>query len=478
MKKLQRLFFAFPCLLVLAMTCAATAFAASAPSVAYRAHVATVGWQGYVYDGGTAGTTGRGLQMEALELRLGGIGGGIIANSHVQNIGWIGERNGGAVMTGTEGQGLRMEAIYLKLSGDAANSYSIEYRVHGEGYGWQGWKKDGETAGTVGQSLRIEAIEVRLVAKASIAYRAHVATIGWQGYAYNGATAGTTGRGLQMEALELRLDGAGGGIVANSHVQNIGWVGETSGARVSTGTSGQGLRMEAVYLKLTGSAAERYSIEYRAHCENIGWQDWKRDGEIAGTTGQSLRIEALEVRLKAKNGASNIVAPMQNMYCTWKSKANWSWATYTDRSGDRDYHLGLDVYGTDGIVYAMADGTVAASSKTIGGGGANGRFIVIRHTISGKTCYSFYAHLKSVEVSNGQTVGAGQRIAVAGGSGVSGGVAQENLYGTHLHFAVVDTLWTSGGYYGYAPKFEGNSIRFEGVTYYNPRYVLDNKQLP
>ena len=27
------------------------------------------------------------------------------------------------------------------------------------------------------------------------------------------------------------------------------------------------------------------AIEYRAHCQTYGWQDWKKDGEIAGTTG-------------------------------------------------------------------------------------------------------------------------------------------------------------------------------------------------
>lgn len=164
--------------------------------------------------------------------------------------------------------------------------------------------------------------------------------------------------------------------------------------------------------------------------------------------------------------------PMDNAYCTWSSYSNMSWATYTNRSGDRDYHLGIDIYGTGGKVYAAADGKVVARSTSTSG--ANGRFVIIQHTISGKTVYSFYAHLASVKVSVGQTVGKGTQIGVAGGSGNG----SNSAYGTHLHFAIVDTLWTSGGYYGYATWFSGNKVTYGGVTYYNPVYVINNNRLP
>lgn len=164
--------------------------------------------------------------------------------------------------------------------------------------------------------------------------------------------------------------------------------------------------------------------------------------------------------------------PMDNAYCTWSSYSNMSWGTYTSRSGDRDYHLGIDIYGTGGNVYAAADGKVVAYSNS--SSGANGRYIIIQHTISGKTVYSFYAHLSYANVYKGQTVSKGTRIATAGGSGYG----KNNAYGTHLHFAIVDTLWSSGGYYGYATWFSGNKVTFEGVTYYNPVYVINNNRLP
>mgnify|MGYP003300653285 CR=1 FL=1 len=40
-----------------------------------------------------------------------------------------------------------------------------------------------------------------------------------------------------------------------------------------------------------------YSIEYRVHVQNIGWQEWKTDGELAGTEGKNLRLEAIRIEL-------------------------------------------------------------------------------------------------------------------------------------------------------------------------------------
>ena len=163
--------------------------------------------------------------------------------------------------------------------------------------------------------------------------------------------------------------------------------------------------------------------------------------------------------------------PMRNMRCTWKSYSDMSWGSYNQNSHGRNYHLGIDVYGDNGYVYAMADGTIVASSGS--NSGSNGRFIVIEHNINGKKCYSFYAHLKSLVVSRG-SVKSGQQIAIAGGSANG----KDNYFGTHLHFAVVDSLWSAGNYYGYAYQFSGNKTTFNNVTYYNPMYVLQNKTLP
>lgn len=36
-------------------------------------------------------------------------------------------------------------------------------------------------------------------------------------------------------------------------------------------------------------------LRYRVHLEGIGWQEWKLNGEMAGTTNESRRMEALQI---------------------------------------------------------------------------------------------------------------------------------------------------------------------------------------
>lgn len=43
------------------------------------------------------------------------------------------------------------------------------YRVHAQDYGWLGWTKNGNPAGTEGLSKRIEAIEIKVVTKGDTA---------------------------------------------------------------------------------------------------------------------------------------------------------------------------------------------------------------------------------------------------------------------------------------------------------------------
>ena len=79
---------------------------------------------------------------------------------HVQDIGWMDWVKDGK-LAGTTGQGKRLEAIRIKLEG--LGDYSVKYRVHVKDIGWMNWVSNGEVAGTEGQSKRIEAIQIRIV---------------------------------------------------------------------------------------------------------------------------------------------------------------------------------------------------------------------------------------------------------------------------------------------------------------------------
>ena len=142
----------------------------SSVGISYRAHVQDIGWQNSVTSNGTnattAGTTGCSLRMEGIKIDLKNKDGSsaVQYRAYVQNQGWQGWHNSGE-LAGTEGQGLRMEALEIKLTGDYAESYDVVYRAHCEDMGWTGWVKNGQTAGTTGQSLRMEAVEIKLVPK-------------------------------------------------------------------------------------------------------------------------------------------------------------------------------------------------------------------------------------------------------------------------------------------------------------------------
>jgi hypothetical protein len=131
-------------------------------------------------------------------------------------------------------------------------------------------------------------------------YLAHVQNIGWQRKVNTGQVAGTIGQSLRTEAFILETPGstAIANIEASAHVENLGWMGWRPASRI--GTTGLSLRMEAIQFRLTGALAAQYDISYRAHVQDVGWQSWVTNGTVAGTTGQSKRIEAIQVRLLAK----------------------------------------------------------------------------------------------------------------------------------------------------------------------------------
>lgn len=128
-------------------------------SVLYQTHIEKAGWRPYARDGGTSGTVGKHLRMEAISIRLEGPTDvpQIEYEVYVENRGWQkAVRNGETA--GTTGKSLRTEAIRIRLID--LPGHSVKYRVHVQEYGWMDWVKDGEIAGILNKSKRIEAIEI------------------------------------------------------------------------------------------------------------------------------------------------------------------------------------------------------------------------------------------------------------------------------------------------------------------------------
>ena len=340
----------------------------SSLGIKYRTHVQNEGWQNYVKDEQIAGTSGKSLRLEAIDMQL--------VNSkqninlkyqvHVQNIGWQDWKKNGE-MAGTSGKSFRLEAIRICL--DSSDEYSVMYRVHVQNIGWQEWKTDGEIAGTSGQGLRLEAIQIKIVPKQkkSRIYidtpingdtyysSSNINVQGWKmanvsnstikayiddkeieankityynrtdvinsildygtatqnpksGFKFNISTSNlSSGKHtikivaysgssiLTTNSVNFYVDKQLH-VTYRSHVQNVGWQGYVKDGQMA-GTSGKSYRVEALNINLI-NAPSNAKILYRTHVQNIGWQQWKSDGELTGTSGQSLRIEALQIKLE------------------------------------------------------------------------------------------------------------------------------------------------------------------------------------
>ena len=157
---------------------------------------------------------------------------------------------------------------------------------------------------------------------AKVYYRAHVQNIGWQNYdgkqwlAADGTSeVGTDGKSLRMEAVEIAVP-QGYALTGHAHVQNIGNI-DAQKLRTVTlkdekgrdaaydvyflGTTGKSLRMEAIQIDITkDGAAPDFDLSYESHVQNIGWMGFVQRGKLAGTQGQSLRMEALRLVISDK----------------------------------------------------------------------------------------------------------------------------------------------------------------------------------
>lgn len=143
---------------------------------------------------------------------------------------------------------------------------------------------------------------------------AHVQRTGWLPQTTAaGAIAGTTGQSRRLEALKLTLSGASvmtsaekvsGGIEYRAHLQRKGW--ETDWVRddAQCGTTGQSRRLEAVQIRLYGDMEKKFDVYYRVHVQRIGWMGWAKNGQEAGTQGMSRRAEAVQVVLVEKDTAA------------------------------------------------------------------------------------------------------------------------------------------------------------------------------
>lgn len=285
-------------------------------TIRYTTHVQTYGWQGdennankWFANGKMAGTSGKAKRLEGIKIRVYGNDSlGIQYTTHCQSYGWLPWSANGE-MNGTEGEAKRLEAIKIQLTGVDKEKYDVYYRVHAQSYGWLAWAANGAPAGTAGYAKRLEGVQIVVVKKGSPA----------PGVNFEGVNAAS---GVHQSVSYLAKNGSspvvGGQVTSNinpsvageanvniayrTHVQSFGWQGWKYNG-VMSGTSGKAKRLEGINIKLTNKPYSG-SIVYTTHVQSIGWQGnennvntWFRDGQMAGTSGHAKRLEAIRIAL-------------------------------------------------------------------------------------------------------------------------------------------------------------------------------------
>lgn len=268
-------------------------------SVSYRTHVQSYGWQGFVKDGVMSGTSGKAKRLEAIEIKVvGNTNLGIQYTTHCQSYGWMPWSANGDTC-GTEGESKRLESIMIQLTGVDKQYYDVYYRVHAQSYGWLAWAKNGAPSGSAGYSKRLEGIQIVIKKKGEAAPGLNYKGI--TGNANNPSYDARPGSSpvINHENTSNQAPKVPGVFDPNvsyrTHVQTYGWQGWKFNGDVS-GTTGLGKRLEGIQIRLT-NAPYSGGITYKTHIQSIGWQNWRENGDMAGTSGKAKRLECICIKL-------------------------------------------------------------------------------------------------------------------------------------------------------------------------------------
>lgn len=201
---------------------------------------------------------------------------------HIEDKGWLNWAKN-SESAGSQSAAKRLEAIQIKLvkKGEAAPEGSGKAFLIGN------------------EAKRPDEI------KPNVNYQTHVQEIGWQGFVRNGESAGTSGKKLRLEAIKINLSDAAlaGNIEYSTHVQSIGWQEKKKNGELS-GTSGKKLRLEAIKINLSGDVSRYYDVYYRVHIQDKGWLNWAANGAPSGSQSASKRLEAIQIKIVRKGEAA------------------------------------------------------------------------------------------------------------------------------------------------------------------------------
>jgi hypothetical protein len=142
--------------------------------------------------------------------------------------------------------------------------------------------------------------------------------------------------------------------IYQTHVENIGWQAARTNGEIS-GTTAQSLRLEGIKISLDTDAD--LGIQYKTHIQNLGWENaWKENGSKSGTEGYALRLEAIKIELTGADKDKYDV-----YYQVHAQNIGWmTWAKNGENAGTAGFS-----YRLEGIKIVVVPKGEAAPATTI-----------------------------------------------------------------------------------------------------------------
>jgi hypothetical protein len=124
------------------------------------------------------------------------------------------------------------------------------------------------------------------------------------------------------------------------HIQDYGDAQGFVSDGALAGTTGESKRLEEVRVRIvprgTGNST---SVNYRVHRQDYGWEStWAKDGEQSGTVGQSKRLEGIEIHLTGNQYTGSIEYHTHVQNIGWET----TWSKDGEMSGTQGYSYRLE----------------------------------------------------------------------------------------------------------------------------------------
>ena len=322
--------------------------------ISYSTHFSGVGWENYVTGGAEKGYPNHNLEAIKIKLNDDKIPGDIAYKAYVGSK-WQSEVKNDET-AGTTGQGKPIEALQIKLTGKLAETYDILYRVNIENYGWAGWTKNGGKAGSVDASLPIRKIQIKLIKKDSEQIDENIPSFleavpkikyttyndSWQEEVEDGAISGNANDEKNIKSIKLNLISQmyKGEVSYQTKAYNGEWSNSVNGG-VESGNINYMDGIEAIKINLSGNVSNYYDIYYKTYIKEYGWLDWAKNGEVAGTSGLDSKIEAIKIKIVDKKDK---ITTTNTSYLTINNSISYSthfsgvgWENYVTGGAEKGY---------------------------------------------------------------------------------------------------------------------------------------------